>query len=94
MKSVTVVMVLMALLLVLTETTLWAGSTRTVAVSCVVLPRVAVEMTPDPGLAQPEKTPSALAGLATDGLVRKKEYKTQDSPPLHQRAIVYTYSAR
>ena len=72
-------------LLLAFSSSLWAGSSRSISVSCVVKPRISVEL-------QPEQ--QATNSSSSVRLLQNKEYRTQDLPIPYESAIVYSYFER
>lgn len=83
MKTISLGMVSLAALLLTAITPLWAGTTRTVSVSCVVQPRISAQIEPN------------LSPQEGSKLIQHKETKKKDLPQQgYQNVIIYSYCAR
>lgn len=84
MKTISLGMAILSVLLLTAVTPLWAGTARTVSVSCVVEPR---------SLAQMEQKQD-LNPQANNNLLQQQETKKTGLPLGFASAIVYSYCAR
>lgn len=82
MKTISSAITILAVLLLTVITPLWAGTTRTVSVSCVVKPRITAQMEQN------------VPPQANSHLLQQKETKKTRLPLGYQSAIIYSYFAR
>ena len=68
----------------LISTPLWAGSTHSVRVSCVIEPRITAQLTTQP----------AITEEANTNLVQQKEQRPIATFAGYNSAIIYSYCAR
>lgn len=96
MKTFSLGIAILAVLLLFPTTSLWAGNTRTISVSCVVEPRISAQLGPDQGLTANTQLPAleSSSSLAKGKLLEKKEYKKIDLAPYCESAIIYSYCER
>ena len=84
MKTLSLIITLAAILLVVAIPALWAGSTRSVSVSCVIEPRISVQM------GQNQETETSTQG----SLLEQKQSKKTNLTSPYASIIIYSYCAR
>lgn len=84
MRTLSLIIMIVAVLVVFAAPPLWAGSTRSVSVSCVIEPRISVQM----GGNQDSNT-------STQGsLLEQKQSKKTNLTSPYASIIIYSYCAR